>query len=65
MIAKLEEKVSAVASQKVHCDKELSETCGKKEKKLAEFEKLSSSIDTKIAKSAQLRREVAEMAHIW
>ena len=35
MIAQLEEKVSAVDSLKVPCDKELSETFGKKEKKLA------------------------------
>jgi chromosome segregation ATPase len=61
MIARLEEKASADASQKAYCDKELSESRAKKEKKMAELEKLSSSIDTKTARSAQLKREVAEL----
>ena len=58
MIARLEEKASADASHEAYCDKEFSESCAKKENKLAELEKLSSSIDKK---TAQLKREVAEL----
>merc|ERR1712136_529032 len=61
MIARLEEKASADATHKAYCDKELSESRAKKEAKLAELEKLSASIDTKTAKSAQPKREAAEL----
>merc|ERR1712136_738546 len=61
MISRLEEKASADATHKAYCDKELSESRAKKEAKLAELEKLSASIDTKTAKSAQLKREVAKL----
>jgi len=61
MIARLEEKASADATHKAYCDKELSESRAKKEAKLAELAKLTASIDTKTAKSAQLKREVAEL----
>ena len=58
MTARLEEKASADASKKAYCDKEFSESCAKKENKLAELDTLSSSIDKK---TAQLKREVVEM----
>ena len=61
MISRLEDKASADATHKAHCDKELSESRAKKEAKLAELEKLSASVDTKTAKSAQLKREVSEL----
>ena len=41
---------------KAYCDKVLSESRKMEEARLGEFEKLSSSIDTKTAKSAQLKR---------
>ena len=61
MISRLEDKASADATHKAYCDKELSESRAKEEAKLAELEKLSASIDTKTAKSAQLKREVSEL----
>ena len=61
MISRLEDKASADATHKAYCDKELSESRAKKEAKLAELVKLSASIDTKTAKSAQLKREVSEL----
>ena len=61
MISRLEDKASPDATHNAHCDKELSESRAKKEAKLAELENLSSSIDTKTAKSAQLKREVGEL----
>ena len=61
MISRLEDKASADATHKAYCDKELSESRAKKEAKLAELEKLSASVDTKTAKSAQLKREVSEL----
>ena len=61
MISRLEDKASADATHKAYCDKELSESRAKKEAKLAELEKLSASIDTKTAKSVQLKREVSEL----
>ena len=61
MISGLEDKASADATHKAHCDTELSESWAKKEAKLAELEKLSASIDTKSAKSAQLKRDVSEL----
>ena len=61
MISRLEDKASPDATHKAYCDEELSESRAKKEAKLAELEKLSASIDTKTAKSAQLKREVLEL----
>merc|ERR1712136_434777 len=61
MISRLEQKASADATHKAYCDKELSESRAKKEAKLAELAKLTASIDTKTAKSAQLKREVSEL----
>ena len=58
MSVRLEDKASAYASLKAYCDKEFAESCAKKENKLAELEKLSSSIDEE---SAQLRREVVKL----
>ena len=61
MISRLEDKASPDATHKAYCDKELSESRAKEEAKLAELEKLSASVDTKTAKSAQLKREVSEL----
>ena len=61
MISRLEDKASADATHKAFCDKQLSESRAKEEAKLAELEKLSASVDTKTAKSAQLKREVSEL----
>ena len=41
MSVRLEDKASAYATLKAHCDKEFAESCAKKENKLAELEKLS------------------------
>merc|ERR1719160_1169048 len=55
MISKLE------ASQKAFCDKETAETEAGVEEKKHEISKLSTRIDSRIAKSAQLKEEVAEL----
>merc|ERR1719433_1764882 len=57
MIAKLEADAEADATHKAYCDKELAETNVKK----AEIEKLSTKIDQKSARSAQLKQEVAAL----
>ena len=61
MILRLEDKAFSDATVKTYCDKVLSESRAMEEAKLGELDKLSSSIDTKTAKSAQLKREVAEL----
>jgi len=61
MIGRLEKDADADASHKAYCDKELGETAGKKAEKEAEIEKLSTSIDSMSAKSAQLKEEVASL----
>merc|ERR1719436_447387 len=59
MIVKLEADAEADATHKAYCDKELGETRAKKADKEAEIEKLSTAIDQKSARSAQLKEEVA------
>ena len=61
MISRLEDTASANATHKAYRDRELSESRVKKEAKFAELEKFSASIDTKTAKSAQFKKEVAEL----
>jgi len=61
MISKLEGEAGQDASHKAYCDKEMSDTAAKKAEKKAMIEKLSTSIDQKSAKSAQLKEEVAEL----
>merc|ERR1719189_2860655 len=61
MIAKLEEAAGADATEKAFCDKELSETTAKKDKKTAEIEKLTTKIDQMLAASAKLKEEVAAL----
>jgi len=59
MIARLEQEASADATKKAYCDKELSETSAKKDEKSTEIAKLSTRIDRMVARSAQLKEEVA------
>merc|ERR1719201_680617 len=61
MIATLEKSAQADASQKAYCDKETSETKQKKLEKEHEISKLSTSLDSMSAKSAELKEEVAEL----
>merc|ERR1719253_1643412 len=61
MIAKLEEDAQSDASHKAYCDKETSEATAKKTEKKALIDKLSTQIDSKTAKSAKLKEEVAEL----
>merc|ERR1712113_961312 len=59
MIARLEKEAGADATKKAYCDKELSETTAKKDEKSSEIAKLSTRIDRMVARSAQLKEEVA------
>merc|ERR1719247_269671 len=59
MLAKLESDAKSDASHKAYCDKETSEATAKKTEKKALIDKLSTSIDSKTAKSAKLKEEVA------
>jgi len=61
MIEKLEAEAEADATKKAYCDKELAETNTKKGDKEAEIEKLTSQIESSIAKSKKLREEVATL----
>merc|ERR1712113_793638 len=59
MIARLEQEAGADVTKKAYCDKELSETNTKKDEKTNEIAKLSTRIDRMVARSAQLKEEVA------
>jgi len=61
MITKLEGDAQGDASHKEYCDKETSEATAKKNEKKALIDKLSTSIDSKNAKSAKLKEEVATL----
>jgi hypothetical protein len=61
MIEKLAKDAEADATEKAFCDKEMAETEAKKSDKEASVEKLSSQIDSMVAKSAQLKEEVSEL----
>merc|ERR1719199_2295650 len=61
MIDKLLDEAAADASHKAYCDKETSEANAKKEDLEAEIAKLTSRIDSKSARSAQLKNEVADL----
>jgi len=59
MIKTLQKDAKADATHKAYCDKELGETLAKKNDKQAQIDKLSTAIDTKSARAAQLKDEVA------
>merc|ERR1719389_1013127 len=61
MIDKLEGEMSADASHKAYCDKELSESEANKAEKTAVAEKLSTKIDQLSARSAQAKEETAAL----
>merc|ERR1719160_1514135 len=61
MIDKLQGEMSADASHKAYCDKELSESEAKKAEKTADAEKLSTKIDQLSARSAQTKEETAAL----
>jgi len=61
MITKLEGDAQGDASHKEYCDKETFEATAKKQEKKALIDKLSTSIDSKNAKSAKLKEEVATL----
>jgi len=59
MIEKLETEAGEDATKKAYCDKEMAETAQNKAEKDAEISKLTTTIDSKTAKSVQLKEEVA------
>jgi len=61
MIEKLEAEAGADAKHKAYCDKELAYADEKKADRVAEIDKLSTSIDQMSARSAQLKEEVAAL----
>merc|ERR1719323_2939386 len=61
MIEKLEAEAGADASLKAYCDQEHAESAEKKAAKEAEIAKLTTRIDTKAARSATLKEEVAQL----
>merc|ERR1719316_703231 len=61
MIEKLEAEAGADAKHKAYCDKELAYADEKKANRIAEIEKLTTSIDAMSARSAQLKEEVAAL----
>merc|ERR1719517_78629 len=61
MIDKLEGEMSADASHKAYCDKELAESEANKAEKTADAEKLSTKIDQLSARSAQAKEETAAL----
>merc|ERR1719152_671491 len=61
MVEKLEQEAAEAAELKQWCDKELGEANAKKEDATAVFEKLTTSIDSKSAKSKKLKEEVATL----
>jgi len=61
MIEKLTKEAEEDATKKAYCDKEMSETAANKAEKEAEISKLTTTIDTKTAKSAQLKEETSDL----
>jgi len=61
MIETLLNDAQADASHKAYCDKELGESANKKAEKTATVDKLSTSIDSMSAKSAQLKEQVGKL----
>merc|ERR1719502_1953008 len=61
MIEKLESEAGADAKHKAYCDKELAYADEKKANRIAEIEKLTTSIDQMSARSAQLKEEIAAL----
>jgi chromosome segregation ATPase len=61
MIAKLEAEAEAAAKEKAYCDEQMSKTEAKKSELEDDVAKLTSTIDTKSAKSAKLKEEVKEL----
>jgi chromosome segregation ATPase len=61
MISKLEAEAEADATHEAYCDKEIAESDVKHADKTAEIAKLTSSIDSMSARSAQLKEEVAAL----
>eukprot|EP00445_Apocalathium_hangoei_P006137 CAMPEP_0203863698 /NCGR_PEP_ID=MMETSP0359-20131031/14320_1 /ASSEMBLY_ACC=CAM_ASM_000338 /TAXON_ID=268821 /ORGANISM="Scrippsiella Hangoei, Strain SHTV-5" /LENGTH=705 /DNA_ID=CAMNT_0050781293 /DNA_START=85 /DNA_END=2202 /DNA_ORIENTATION=- len=61
MLTKLEGDAHSDASHKAYCDEQLGDTLNKKADKEADVDKLSTSIGSKTAKSAQLKQEVADL----
>merc|ERR1719203_1576108 len=61
MIEKLEQEANNDAKHKAYCDKEIAYADEKKANRIAEIEKLTTSIDQMSARSAQLKEEVAAL----
>merc|ERR1719262_925299 len=61
MITRLEEEAEADATHEAYCDKEIAESDVKHADKTAEIAKLTASIDSMSARSAQLKEEVAAL----
>merc|ERR1719163_2688829 len=61
LIERLLDQAAADASHKAYCDKELAESNEKKEDLSAELAKLTADIDSKTARSKQLKDEVAKL----
>jgi len=61
MITKLENEASNEATEKAYCDEELAKTEAKKQELNSEIEALTTKIDRAAAKSASLKKQVAEL----
>jgi len=61
MLEKLESDAQHDASHKAYCKKQISETQGKKDDLLEKTDGIKTVIDTKTAKSAKLKEDVAEL----
>lgn len=61
MLSKLEADAHADATHKAYCDEQLGDTLARKDDKEAEVNKLSTVIDSKAAKTSQLKQEIADL----
>jgi len=62
MVERLESDAGADATQAAHCAKELAESNTKKAETDAAIEKITTKLDQQAARSAQLKRQVAELS---
>merc|ERR1719499_2557533 len=61
MIAKLEKEAGEEATEKAYCDEQMAKTEFKKGELEDDIAKMTSKIDTAVAKSAQLKAEIKEL----
>lgn len=61
MIAKLETQAKAAAKEKAYCDEEMAKTEAKRDELQSDVSKISADIDTRVAKSTELKKDVVEL----